>query len=126
MEVHSLAFDRLEIFSRFSDRFRYNVHKLLSREYSRAQNRTLVVGTTCADKRLAIFLLDLSARYAARGYSSCEFVLRMTREEIGSYLGLKLETISRAFSRFQDQGVLQVQGRLVKLLDQVALREAAE
>ena len=79
----------------------------------------------CADLRLAVFLLDLSRRYTTRGLSSCEFVLRMTREEVGSYLGLTLETVSRASSRFQDRGVLQVQGRLVKLLDQVALRQIA-
>jgi hypothetical protein len=59
----------------------------------------------------------LSDRYSARGFSPCEFVLRMTRMEIGSHLGLKLETVSRMFSRFQEQGMVQVQGRLVKLLD---------
>ena len=64
-----------------------------------------------------MFLLDLSERYQARGYSSSEFVLRMTREEIGSYLGLKLETVSRLFSRFQREGLVQVEGRRVKLLD---------
>jgi len=122
MEVYPFAFDRLENLARFSDRFRYNLHKLLSQECSRAQGRTLVMGTMGADQRLAVFLLDLSERYSARGFSPCEFVLRMTRGEIGSYLGLELETVSRTFSRFQEQGVLQVQGRLVKLLDQVALR----
>ena len=58
-----------------------------------------------------------------RGYSSTEFVLRMTREEIGSYLGLKLETVSRLFSRFQEEGLIQVQGRAVKLLDLTALKQ---
>ena len=57
-----------------------------------------------AEERLAAFLLNLSERYKARGYSSTEFVLRMTREEIGSYLGLKLETVSRLFSKFQEEG----------------------
>jgi CRP/FNR family transcriptional regulator len=71
-------------------------------------------------------LSDLSERYTAHGFSSCEFVLRRTREEIGSYLGIQLETVSRVFSRFHDQGVLQVQGRLVKLLDLVALRRIAD
>jgi CRP/FNR family transcriptional regulator len=75
-----------------------------------------------AEQRLATFLLDLSQRYRALGYSSCEFVLRMTREEIGSYLGLKLETVSRLFSRFQREGLLQVQGREVKLLDQISVK----
>ena len=76
-----------------------------------------------ADQRLSEFLLDLSRRYDARGYSPSEFVLRMTREEIGSYLGLKLETVSRMLSRFQREGLIQVQGRTVKLLDRAAMRE---
>jgi CRP/FNR family transcriptional regulator len=76
-----------------------------------------------AERRLAVFLLDLSERYRTRGYSSSEFVLRMTREEIGSYLGLKLETVSRLFSRFQREGLLQVQGRVVKLLDRASLKQ---
>ena len=126
MEVFPLTFDRLEVFARFSDRFRYNFQRLLSQECSRVQRRSFMLGTMCSDMRLAGFLLELSARYSARGVPTCEFSLRMTRDEIGSYLGLKLETISRAFSRFQGQGVLQVQGRLIKLLDKVALRRIAE
>ena len=125
-EACRLSFDRIENFARLSDRFRLNLHRLLSREYSRAQMQSLVLGTMCADRRLAVFLLDLSACYAARGLSSCEFALRMTRAEIGSYLGLKLETVSRAFSRFHEQGLLQVQGRLVKLLDRGSLARIAE
>jgi len=125
-EACRLSFDRVETFARLRDRFRLNLHRLLSQEYSRAQMQSLVLGTMCADKRLAVFLLDLSARYAARGLSSCEFVLRMTRAEIGSYLGLKLETVSRSFSRFHEQGLLQVQGRLVKLLDRASLAQIAE
>ena len=70
-----------------------------------------------------MFLLNLAERHRRRGYSSTEFVLRMTREEIGSYLGLKLETVSRLFSRFQAGGLIQVQGRTVKLLDPSALKQ---
>jgi CRP/FNR family transcriptional regulator len=75
-----------------------------------------------AEERLATFLINLSERYRRRGYSSTEFVLRMTREEIGSYLGLTLETVSRLFSRFQEEGLLQVQGRAVKILDLAGFR----
>jgi CRP/FNR family transcriptional regulator, anaerobic regulatory protein len=66
-----------------------------------------------------VFLLDLSQRYRTRGYSASKFVLRLTREEIGSYLGLKLETVSRLFSRLQRDGLIQVEGRAVKLLDEL-------
>jgi CRP/FNR family transcriptional regulator, anaerobic regulatory protein len=79
----------------------------------------------CAEKRLAIFLLGLSQRHRARGFSSCEFVPRMTREEIGSYLGSKLETVNRHLARLQREGLIQVQGRVVKLLDRVALSRLA-
>ena len=70
-----------------------------------------------AERRLAVFLLDLADRYRARGYSSCEFVLRMTREEIASYLGLKLETVSRLFSQFQKHGLIEVNQKHVRILD---------
>jgi CRP/FNR family transcriptional regulator len=125
-DVCPLPSDQVENLARRSDRFRHNLHRLLSREGVRAQTLMIVLGTMRAEQRLAVFLLDLSQRYRARGYSPCEFVLRMTREEIGSYLGLKLETVSRLFSRFQRDGLLQVQGRTVKLLDPVAVRQLVD
>ena len=82
-----------------------------------------MLGTMRAEQRLSWFLLDLSNRYQARGYSSIEFVLRMTREEIGSQLGLKLETVSRLFSRFHDEALIHVRGRIVTLLDRIALQQ---
>jgi CRP/FNR family transcriptional regulator len=75
-----------------------------------------------AEERLAAFLLNLSQRFSARGYSASEFNLRMTREEIGSYLGLKLETISRALSRFQDEKIIEVQNKYIKINEMDSLR----
>ena len=121
-EVCALPFNRIEALSRQSAHFQHNLHRLLSREIARERGMMMLLGTMHAERRLAAFLLDLSQRYQARGYSSCEFVLRMTREEIGSYLGLKLETVSRLFSRFQRDGLVQVQGRVVKLLDRISLK----
>ena len=121
MEVCPLPFDAIEDIARHSERFRHNLFKLLSQEAARARTMMVVLGKLNAEQRLAVFLLELSQRYCEHGYSSCEFVLRMTREEIGSYLGLKLETVSRLFSRFQHEGLIQVQGRGVKLLDRVAM-----
>ncbi len=126
MEVCPLPFDEVEILARNSDPFRKNLHRLLSRDCLRAQTLLIVLGTMRAEQRLAVFLLDLSQRYRARGYSPCDFVLRMTREEIGSYLGLKLETVSRLFSRFQREGLIQVQGRTVKLLDRIAVGQLVD
>ena len=125
-EVCSLPFDEIENLARRNARFQHNLLRLLSRRYARARTLMILLGLMSGDQRLVVFLLDLSQRYRARGYSSCEFVLRMTREEIGSYLGLKLETVSRLFSRLQRDGLLQVQGRAVKLLDRVALNRIVE
>jgi CRP/FNR family transcriptional regulator, anaerobic regulatory protein len=121
MEVCVMPFDRIEILARQNPHFHLGLIRLLSREIARERHAMLVLGTMQADQRLATFLLDLAQRYHERGYSSVEFVLRMTREEIGSHLGLKLETISRLFSRFHEEGLIQVHGRVVKVLDRVAL-----
>lgn len=121
LEICPIPFDEIENLARLSHVFRQNINRLLSQESARLHVMMLMLGTMRADQRLAAFLLDLSQRYSAHGYSSCNFVLRMTRQEIGSYLGLKLETVSRLFARFQREGTLQVQGRLVKLLDRGAL-----
>ena len=123
MEICALPFERVEEIARQNVRFQRSVNRLLSREITRERRVTLILGTMHADQRLATFLLDLALRYQERGYSSVEFVLRMTREEIGSYLGLKLETVSRLFSRFHEEGLIQVHGRVVKLIDRVALKQ---
>jgi CRP/FNR family transcriptional regulator len=83
----------------------------------------LLLGSMRAEERLAAFLLNLTQRLKARGFSSSSLVLRMTREEIGSYLGLKLETVSRAFSKFQEDGVLEVKQRQLRVLNEEALRQ---
>jgi CRP/FNR family transcriptional regulator, anaerobic regulatory protein len=70
-----------------------------------------------AEERLAAFLLNLSQRFLARGYSRDDIHLRMTRDEIGSYLGLSLETVSRLFSRFQEDGLITVQQKHIRILD---------
>ena len=116
-----MPFTRVEELARQNHPFQRHLNRLLSREITRERRVTVILGTMRADQRLATFLLDLAQRYQERGYSSVEFVLRMTREEIGSYLGLKLETVSRLFSRFHEEGLIQVHGRVVKLLDRVAL-----
>jgi CRP/FNR family transcriptional regulator len=76
-----------------------------------------------AEERLAAFLLNLTQRLQTRGFSASSLILRMTREEIGSYLGLKLETVSRTFSKFQDDGVLEVKQRHIHVLDPAALQK---
>jgi CRP/FNR family transcriptional regulator, anaerobic regulatory protein len=121
-----MPFERMETLARQNGDFQHRLALLLSREIARERRVMLMLGTMRAEQRLAAFLLDLAERYRARGYSSCEFVLRMTREEIGSHLGLKLETVSRLFSRFHQEGLIIVQGREVKLLDREALRQLVD
>jgi CRP/FNR family transcriptional regulator len=125
MEVCPLPFDRLETLARSLAPLQHNLHQFLSRDVARDQHMMQMLGSMRAEERLAGFLTNLSERYRLRGYSSTEYVLRMTREEIGSYLGLKLETVSRLFSRFQDEHLLEVHGRGVKLVDVPALRRLA-
>lgn len=118
-----LPFDELETLGRSVAPLQRNLHQFLSREISRNHSVMLQLGSMRAEERLAAFLVNLSQRYRERGYSSTEFVLRMTREDIGSFLGLKLETVSRLFSRFQQEGLIQVQGRFIKLLDIATLKQ---
>jgi CRP/FNR family transcriptional regulator len=114
---------RLEQLSRDIPSLQQHFHRIMSREIMRDHGVMLLLGSMRAEERLAAFLLNLSQRFTARGYSAREFYLRMTREEIGSYLGLKLETVSRTLSRFQDEKLIEVQAKHVKILDMEALRE---
>ena len=98
------------------------LQKVMSRALVHDQGVMMLLGTMRAEERLAAFLLNLSQRFVARGYSPNEFHLRMTREEIGSYLGLSLETVSRLFSRFHDEKLISVQQRHVCILDVPGLR----
>ena len=78
-----------------------------------------------ADGRIASFLDDLASRYRTRGYSASAFLLTMSRQDIGCYLGLAVETVSRTLTRFQDSGVLMVNRREVEIMDHAALRKIA-
>jgi CRP/FNR family transcriptional regulator, anaerobic regulatory protein len=121
-EVCVMPFARLEELSREVDALQHHVHRIMSREIVREHGVMLLLGSMRAEERLAAFLLNLVQRLHARGFSRQELVLRMTREEIGSYLGLKLETVSRAFSRFQDEEVLEVKQRQITVLRPEALQ----
>ena len=124
-EVCVLPFNELDELAHDIPLLRHNLYRFISKDVCRDQDMMLLLGSRCAEERLALFLLDLADRQERRGYSSSEFVLRMTREEIASYLGLKLETVSRLFSHCHEIGLLQVQGRAVKLLDLATLKKLA-
>lgn len=101
-------------------------HKLMSREIATDHRLMMILGTMAAEERLASFLVNLSERLAARGHPATTLRLGMSREEIGNYLGLTLETVSRMFSKFQEDGLLQVERRNLILKDLAALRRIGD
>ncbi len=102
------------------------ISRLMSREILREGSLMMLLGSMNADERLAAFLLNLSQRFGARGYSEREFHLRMSRAEIGSYLGMKLETVSRTFTLLQQDGLLEVDKRHIRILDLDRLQQRFE
>jgi CRP/FNR family transcriptional regulator, anaerobic regulatory protein len=121
-EVCVMPFDRIGDLSREVNALQHHVHRIMSREIVREHGVMLLLGSMRAEERLAAFLLNLVQRLHARGFSRSELVLRMTREEIGSYLGLKLETVSRTFSKFVEDGIIEVRQRHVRIVDTDSLR----
>lgn len=122
-EVCMLPFASIEDLSREFPVLQRHVHKIMSREIVRENGVMMLLGNMRAEERVAAFLLNLVQRLHARGYSQTELTLRMTREEIGSYLGLKLETVSRTFSKFSEDGIIEVKQRYVRILDPEALKK---
>ena len=114
-EVCTIPYARLAELAARMPQLQAQLFRILSGDISRDQGLMLLMGGMDAEQRIAAFLLSLSHRYKKLGYSTTRFALRMTREEIGSYLGLTLETVSRVFSRLQRGGVLTVHAREVEL-----------
>jgi CRP/FNR family transcriptional regulator len=122
-QVCVIPYQQLEDLSRELSDLQRHFHKIMSREIVRDHGVMLLLGSMRAEERLAAFLLNLTQRLRTRGFSASSLILRMTREEIGSYLGLKLETVSRAFSRFQEEGILRVKQRHIEVLNADALQK---
>ena len=124
-EACIIRFAEFESLARQIPALQNQFHRILSRELTQDQRHLLALGSMRAEERLAGFLLSLSERLAARGYTNHEFDLRMSREEIGSYIGIQIETVSRLLSRFAEAGLIQVKQRHVKLIDMDGLYELA-
>jgi CRP/FNR family transcriptional regulator len=116
-EVCIIPYALVERMAREVPALQRHLHAVLAREIVRDHGVMMLLGSMRAEERLATFLINLSRRLARRGYSASEFNLRMRREEIGSYLGLKLETVSRLFSRFQADGLIEVEQKHVRIRD---------
>ncbi len=122
-EVCAIPFAQLEQMAMAMPALQHQLLRLVSGDISRDQGLMLLLGSMTAEQRLAAFLLSLSRRHQRLGFSASRFVLRMTREEIGNYLGLTLETVSRLFSRFQREGLIGVQQRDIEIREVQRLRE---
>jgi CRP/FNR family transcriptional regulator len=124
-EVCEIPFPRLEeLFGTMPTLLRH-FHRMMSQEITREQSVMLLLGNMRAEQRFAAFLVNLASRYTTRGYSSTNFQLRMSREDIGNYLGLTIESTSRLLSKFKKQGLLKVNNREIELLDLTMLKAMA-
>jgi len=121
-EVCEIPFNRLEeLFAEIPILLRH-FHRTMSQEITRDQNTMLLLGNMQAEQRVAAFLINLSTRYKMRGYSPTNFQLRMSREDIGKYLGLTIESVSRLFSKFKKMAWIEVDKREIKINDLAQLK----
>ncbi len=120
-----IPFDQLEQLAGTLPSLRHQLLRLMSKEIMQDQRLLLLLGKKSAEERLATLLLSLSLRFEQRGFSGREFNLSMSRADIGNYLGLAVETVSRLFTRGREQGLLEVAGKRVRLLDTDSLRKLA-
>ncbi len=125
-DICAIPYTHLTDMAAGTNSMQHVITRLMSREIMREHSLMMLLGSMNAEERLAAFLLNLSQRYAARGYSEREFHLRMSRAEIGSYLGMKLETVSRTFSAFQQQRLMEVDKRHVRITDMEGLKRRFE
>jgi len=121
-QVCVIPYARLEELSRDVPELQRQLNRIMSREIVREHGVMMMLTGMRADERLAAFLSNLARRLELRGFSPSALILRMTRQEIGTYLGLKLETVSRCFTRLCDEGILDVRHRQVRILDASALQ----
>lgn len=122
-EVCELPFSHMEELGQKIPSLQTHFFRLMSREIVRDQGVMLLLGNMRAEERLAAFLLNLSNRLYSRGFAANDFILRMSREEIGSYLGLKLETVSRTLSKFHHEGLILVEHKHIQILQPDALKK---
>lgn len=107
--VCEIPFEDLEHLSSHIPSLQRQIYKIMSKEIFEEEGHMLLLGKRNAEERLASYLLSISARFQRRGFSATEFNLSMSRNDIGSYLGLAVETVSRMFTRFQEEGLLSVE-----------------
>lgn len=125
-QVCVIPFAELELLSVEVTSLQQQLHRIMSGEIVRSHGVMLLLGSMYAEERLAAFLLNLMHRLRERGFSQSSVYLRMSREEIGSYLGLTVETVSRTFSKLQAAGLLYVRKRQIQITDPVGLQQLVD
>ncbi len=123
--VCEIPFSTLDELSGKLPKLRHQVMRMMSNEINYDQEMLLMLNKKTAEERLAAFLANLSTRFGERGFSKKEFRLTMTRGEIGNYLGLTVETISRLLSRFQKADIIKVEGKFISILNPEELFKVA-
>jgi CRP/FNR family transcriptional regulator len=123
--VCEIPFSRLEELSTRLPSLQHRFFQIMSREITKDQKMLTLLGKNSAEERVASLLLSVSARNNHRNLSASRFRLSMSRAEIGNYMGLTVETVSRVFSRLQKQGILDVDNREVEILDMAKLKAIA-
>lgn len=123
--VCEIPYENLELLSGQVPSLRRQIMRLMSEEINTDKRMLSLVTSRNAEARVATFLLELSSRFHKRGLSSTEYRLSMTRAEIGNYLGLTVETVSRLLGKFQKESLIEVDGRFVKLLQINRINEIA-
>lgn len=123
--ICEIPFERLDELSATLPQLRRQLMRIMSREIRDDQQMMMLLSKKTADERIATFLVNLSARFSARGYSATHFRLAMSRNEIGNYLGLAVETVSRVFTRFQQAGLIEAEGKEIKITNNEELCQLA-
>lgn len=123
--VCEIPLPNLEILLDQLPRLRQQIMRLMSEDIQADQQMMLLLNRKTAEQKLATFLSQLGQRYASRGFSANAYRLTMTRSDIGNYLGLTVETISRLLSKLDKEQLIQVDGKLINIIDQPALSKLA-
>jgi CRP/FNR family transcriptional regulator len=121
VSVCEIPFVKLDELSASLPELRRQLMRQMSQEISDEQNMMLVLAKTSAEEKLGNFLIRLSLRFKRLGFSATQFRLTMSRVDIGNYLGLAVETVSRTFTKLQHRGVIKVEGKEVAILDMEGL-----
>ncbi|GGW71129.1 fumarate/nitrate reduction transcriptional regulator Fnr [Alishewanella tabrizica] len=123
--ICEIPYNNLELLLGQLPKLRQQMMRLMSQDIQADQQMLLLLNRKTAEQKLATFISHLASRFASRGFSNKAFRLSMTRSDIGNYLGLTVETISRLLSRFHKEQIIEVDGKLITIVDADGLAQLA-